>query len=65
MGMARANLTGKGVVAPISCSCAFGSLLLAAKPFFAAWLLADLDPIVSNAARPTHCHPKTNNSARV
>lgn len=65
MGMARANLTGKGVVAPISCSCALSSLLLAAERLFAAWLLADLDPIVSNVARPTRCHPKTNNNARV
>lgn len=66
MGMARANVNGKGVAASISCSCALSvPLLLAAK---AGSLLLGSWPILTRSyrtARPTRCHPKTNNNARV
>jgi len=44
--MARANVSG--VRAAIGRSCALGSPRLAAKRPSVVWLLADLDPIVSN-----------------
>lgn len=67
MGMARANVNGKGVAAPISCSCA--------PRFLYSWQLKPalccLAPgrswpdRIERPARPTRCHPKTNNNARV